>query len=164
MRGAPSKYNPEICDKICDAISTSSKSLRTICKELEITTMTVLRWLSDPEKKEFCLQYARAKQEQADFMVEEIIDIADNCAHDTIIVKTKNGIEHEQENKEWVNRSRLRIESRKWIASKLKPKKYGDKLDVTSDGEKLNPIIVKFIEDGDNDSSAKVDELSKDNT
>ena len=45
-------------------------------------------------------------------------------------------------NSEYVQRSRIRIDTRKWIASKLKPKKYGDKVDVTTDGEKINTPVI----------------------
>jgi hypothetical protein len=46
------------------------------------------------------------------------------------------------ENKEWTNRSRLRIDARKWVASKLKPKVYGDKTDITSGGEQLKQTTI----------------------
>lgn len=71
-------------------------------------TSTVFRWLAKHE--DFREQYARAREEQAETHADEIIDIADDFADDP-------------------NSRRVRIDARKWIASKLKPKKYGDKTD-----------------------------------
>ena len=86
---------------------------------------TVFNWFgSHPE---FLQQYARAKEESADALAEEILDIADDGSNDWMIRHDKDGEEGWQLNGEHVQRSRLRVDSRKWIASKLKPKKYGDK-------------------------------------
>jgi len=135
----PEIYSKEIANKICARIASSSKSLRTICKDEGMPDVaTVLRWLRD-DKDGFCTQYTRAKEEQADFMIEEMIDIADDGTND--FIDTEKG---KQENKEVVNRSRLRVDTRKWIASKLKPKKYGDKVDVTSGGEKIEATVIKW--------------------
>jgi hypothetical protein len=96
----------------------------------------------------FLAQYTRAKEEQADLMCEEMLEIADDGTNDTMI--TDFGL---KENKEWTNRSRLRVETRKWLASKLKPKKYGEKLDVTSGNEKLQPMIINW--NGENSTDTK---------
>ena len=136
--GRPTKFTQELADKICETISTSSKGLRTICSENDISTPTLLKWLS--ENEQFSIQYARAKELQADYLVEEMLSIADDSSSDTI--STEFG---EKENKEWVNRSRLKCDTRKWIASKLAPKKYSDKVDFTTGGEKLTaPIIIEW--------------------
>jgi hypothetical protein len=142
--GAPTKYNQELVTAICEQISTTHKGLRTICKELNINVSSVLNWLNDKDKPEFLVQYTRAKEEQADLLTEQMIEIADDGTNDTIQIEGKNGKLVDVEDKEWTNRSRLRVETRKWIASKLKPKKYGDKLDLTTGGEKLNIPILSF--------------------
>lgn len=139
--GRPNIYTDKLANDICAEIASSSKSLRTICKDIDVSVATILSWLRD--KPEFLAQYTRAKEEQADFLIEEMIDIADDGSNDLMTI-TKGNIEYEQENKEVTNRSRLRVETRKWIASKLKPKKYGDKLDVTTAGDKLSSFNVGF--------------------
>lgn len=121
---------------ICKKLATSNKSLKTVCKELKIDIGKVLEKLA--ENGNFTLQYARAKQDQADYLAEEIIEIADDISNDTIIDPETGKA---KENKEWVNRSRLRVDARKWVAAKLKPKKYSDKIDVSHSGE----IEVKQI-------------------
>lgn len=118
-------FTPELGDKICNDISTSNLGLRAICKNNGVDYSTFKRWVVDNES--FRAQYARAKEEQAEMLVEDMLDIADDSSNDTI--ETEKG---PIPNNEWINRSRLRVDTRKWIASKLLPKKYGDKLDVTA--------------------------------
>jgi hypothetical protein len=79
-------------------------------------------WLSD--KPEFSAQYARAKDLQADFMRDSLLPIADDTSGDELI--TKNGV---IENREFVNRSKIRIETRMWIMERLSPKKYGKQVE-----------------------------------
>lgn len=129
-----SKYTQEIADQICVLVATTSKSMRTICKEVGIDYQTHLNWFrSHPEYFE---QYARAKEDQSDLLIEEMIEIADDSSQDEI--DTEFGTKM---NSEYVQRSRIRIDTRKWIASKLKPKKYGDKVDVTTGGDKITNVI-----------------------
>ena len=150
--GRPTIFTWEIADKICEEIATSSKSLKSICSvEGMPAVRTVLSWLSkgnkddaEPFLKDFVHQYARAREEQADFLAEEILEIADDGSNDLMTI-VKGDASYEQENKEVTNRSKLRVEARKWIASKLKPKKYGDKLDLG--GEVQQTIVVKFQDD-----------------
>jgi hypothetical protein len=86
---------------------------------------TVFNWLR--VHPEFVEQYARAKEESADALAEEILDISDDGSNDWMVRHGKDGEESWVVNGEHVQRSRLRVDSRKWIASKLKPKKYGDR-------------------------------------
>lgn len=129
-RGRPSTYTDEKAKKICELTSTSHKSLKTICDELNIPVRTVLDWLAS--NTDFSQKYARAKDEQADFLVEELMEIADDSSKDTLI-DPETGKKYE--NKEWTNRSRLRVDTRKWIASKLKPRKYSERIDLNHSGE-----------------------------
>jgi hypothetical protein len=141
--GAPEVFTQEMADRICEHISTTTNSLRTICNMDGMPSVrTVLRWLRE-DKEGFCAQYARAKEEQADFMTEEMIEIADDGTNDLMTVE-KGDTSYEVENKEVTNRSKLRVETRKWIASKLKPKKYGDKTGVELTGKDGGPIETKF--------------------
>lgn len=143
--GRPELFNQELADKVLEAIATSQKSLRTICSEEGMPSVTtVLKWLRE-DKNGFATQYARAKEEQADLLVEDMLDIADDGTNDFMTI-TKGDISYNVEDKEVTNRSKLRVETRKWIASKLKPKKYGEKIDLTTGGEKIKtePTIIKW--------------------
>lgn len=138
--GRPEIWDQVIADRICAEISTSCKSLRTICLDEGMPSVgTVLKWLRE-DKENFLAQYTRAKEEQADFMAEEMIDIADDGTNDTL--HTDKGA---LENKEWTNRSKLRVETRKWIASKLKPKKYGDKVTQELTGADGAPLVTQSV-------------------
>ena len=138
----PEIYTPEIAAHICEQIATTTKSLRTICYEENMPSVgTVLKWMND-DKNGFLAQYARAKESQADMMADEMIDIADETNHDTIT--TEDG--REIQNSEWINRSRLRVDTRKWIASKLKPKKYGDRITQELTGADGGPIHITGME------------------
>lgn len=142
-KGHPTIFNDAIAGLICEQIATTAKSLRTICKEKGMPAIrTVMYWLSEgdredgkPEFKRFLQQYTRAREMQADHMADEMVEIADNSKGDE---KPFVGI-----NK--IHRDRLRIESRKWIASKLKPKKYGEKIDLNHSGgvEVVKQFVIK---------------------
>jgi hypothetical protein len=126
--GRPEIFTPELALAICEQISTTSKSLKTICLDENMPSVgTILKWLNE-DKEGFLGQYDRAKQNQAEFMAEEMIDIADDGSNDFMTITGKGGQEYEVENKEVTSRSRLRVDTRKWLLSKLKPKKYGDKV------------------------------------
>lgn len=93
-------------------------------------------------------RYARASQNRADAIFEDILDIADNRGNDTFTDSEGN----EMVDHAVIQRDRLRVDARKWAASKLAPKKYGDKIDVTSDGEKISVPILSF-DPFDNDAT-----------
>jgi hypothetical protein len=139
--GRPTKFTQDLADLICKKISTSNHGLRQICEmpDINLDVSTVMDWARN--NKEFSQQYAKAKQEQADFLADEIIQIADDATNDFMTI-TKGDVTYNVENKEWTNRSRLRIDARKWVASKLKPKVYGDKTDITSGGEQLKQTTI----------------------
>jgi hypothetical protein len=88
------------------------------------------------ESKGFAEQYARAREAQMEAMADEILEIADDGSNDFMTV-TKGDLEYNVENKEVTNRSRIRVDARKWLMSKLNPKKYGDRMqqDVNLSGE-----------------------------
>lgn len=144
--GRPSKYSEELVNEICRRISTGSDGLNKICEEKDMpSTVTVYGWLNNPKYIEFLNKYVRAREEQADLLADEIIQIADETSKDTLLIK-QHGVLTEVENKEWINRSRLRVDARKWKASKLAPKKYGDKVDITSAGQPVKTYVIELSE------------------
>ena len=117
----PSDYTPELGDIICSELA-DGKSMRAVCLPDEMPDKaTVFRWIRT--KEGFRDQYARAKEESADALTDEMLDIADDSELDY----TKTDDDGVKLNSENIQRSRLRIDTRKWLASKLKPKKFGDK-------------------------------------
>ncbi len=127
--GRPSKYTQEIADELCSELA-QGKSLRTVCKSPDMpSTVAVFSWFRTNE--EFLNQYTRAKEESADALSDEMIDIADDANNDYMENIGKDGqSEGYKLNGDHVRRSHLRIETRKWLASKLKPKRYGNNVSV----------------------------------
>ncbi len=120
-RGRPSDFTEELADIICERIADGA-SLRSICAADDMPNKsTVFRWLA--AHKGFADQYTRAREEQAETLADEIVQIADDGSNDTYLDR----LGKERVNTDVISRSKLRVDARKWVASKLKPKKYGDK-------------------------------------
>lgn len=102
---------------------------------------TVMLWLLDENKKGFSEQYEKACNARAELMFEELLEIADDGTNDWMEKESKDG-EIIVLNSEHIQRSRLRVDTRKWFLSKIMPKKFGEKteVDVTSGGEKITGI------------------------
>ena len=103
-KGAPPKYTPELADDFCERIATSSMGVHAICKQEGMPgARTIFQWLTDEDKKDFQHKYARAKELQAEYMAEEILDIADDGRNDLMTVTYGNDT-YEKEDKEVTNR------------------------------------------------------------
>lgn len=117
--GRPSKYSEKAANEVCTWI-INGKSLRSYCAQKgKPSVPTVYKWLADNEK--FLKLYTRARQDQADTLSDEIIDIADSESDP--------------------NKARVRVDARKWVASKLRPQKYGDK----GQGDADNPLHIQIV-------------------
>jgi hypothetical protein len=121
----------ELFDAICESIIIG-KSLRKALNEVDLPAKTFFIWLREDETKS--KQYAQAATERAELMFEDMLDIADDGRND--FIESEDGTRLNSEN---IQRSRLRVDTRKWALSKMMPKKYGDKLDLTTGGEKIQP-------------------------
>ncbi|MGH7240644.1 MAG: terminase small subunit protein [Candidatus Saccharimonadales bacterium] len=137
--GRPTLFSPKMCQAICSQIA-EGRSLREICQGDDFPVKsTVMRWLFEEDKKGFQDQYARAREIQAESMADELLSIADDGANDFM---ERNGVQ--MVDKEALGRSRLRIDTRKWVASKLLPKKYGEKLETTLKGDPTAPLSISI--------------------
>lgn len=154
MTGRPSDFTDEIAIAICEELA-AGKSLREICKaEGMPDRSTVFRWLAKYDS--FRDQYARAREVQAELYADEIVDISDDGTNDWMQRQNGDNPPILVPNHEHISRSKLRVDSRKWLLSKLLPKKYGDKVtqEVTgADGGPIaHSIAVKFVKPDGNDS------------
>jgi hypothetical protein len=114
-----SKYTDELADEICERLSLG-ESLNAICKDDHMPSeMTVRRWAVH-DVQGFASKYAHAREAQADHYADEIVTIADTA--------------------EDANLARLRVDARKWFASKVAPKRYGDKVTQEHTGPDGGPI------------------------
>jgi hypothetical protein len=117
MMGRPSSYSKELAEAICFEIATTLKGIRSVCEAEGMPHFTtVVRWLQS--KQEFRDMYAAAKAMQQDFEADEMKAIADDDNRDDLIK---------------VQRDKLRVDTRKWLASKLAPKVYGERNHVDID-------------------------------
>ena len=125
--GRPTLYTPELAETICQRLA-EGESLRHICKADDFPDhSTVTQWVVQ-DREGFSNQYARARQAQALLWADEIVSIADN-----------------KEPTEIHQRSRLRVDTRKWLLSKVLPKVYGDKVLIGGDGG--DPIKIEDVND-----------------
>lgn len=132
--GRPTIYSKDLADDICLRIS-AGESVRNIVKDPTMpASTTIFRWLFDDNNKGFREQYTLARNIQAELTFEELQEIADEA--DNVIQGD------DKSDGARVQAKKLRVDTRKWAISKMLPKKYGDKLDVTSGGERLpTPIL-----------------------
>lgn len=131
----PTTYTQELATQICARIA-EGESVRSIVRDKEMpSSSSIFRWLLDEDKKEFWEQYEKARNIQAELMFEELLDIADDEEKD-------------------VMRSRLRVDTRKWYLSKVLPKKFGDKLDVTTKDKELPTPLLYVIRDNNSDAQS----------
>ena len=129
--GRPSTYTAEMAATICGRIA-DGESLRAICLDDAMPARSaVFKWLN--EQPDFADQYARAREAQAEVLFEDILSIADDRSGDVKMVG-REGEEREICDTEFVQRAKLRVDTRKWMAGKLAPKKYGEKLELEHSG------------------------------
>lgn len=139
MTGRSSEFTQEIADLICKRLA-NGESLRKICLSEDMPCQTtVFKWLS--QQPPFAEQYARAREAQADALFDECLDIADDGSND--YMAGKEG-EDDRYNGDAVQRSKLRIETRRWMAGKLRPKKYGEKLEVDNN-HNFDPAVAEWL-------------------
>jgi hypothetical protein len=145
--GRPEVWTPEkrqeAIDSILARIATSRDSIATICEGDETlpSETTFFKWKREDEK--LSQDYAHAKDAQADLIFAEMLDIADDGRNDWMTVK--RGEETvEVENKEAIGRSRVRLDTRKWVLGKLRPKQFGDLIKQEITGKDGGAVEIKL--------------------
>lgn len=119
-RGRPSLLTPESEQDIMEAVARG-KSLVSISEIPGMPAYHTMRtWIR--ENEHFQNLYARAKEDAADFLAEDLLSIADDGRNDTF-TDTDGNVHVDQD---VIQRSKLRVDARKWLAAKLRPKRYGD--------------------------------------
>lgn len=128
------KYSDALARRICEQIMAKD-SLKNICRNPRMPSFqTVIRWLADPRLTDFREMYYYARRVAAELYVDEIFEIADDGSNDWMEKTNKDGdVIGIVPDNEAIQRSRVRIDTRKWFASKMVPRIYGDKVDVALD-------------------------------
>jgi hypothetical protein len=139
-QGRPSSYTVEKGDEICRRMA-SGQSLREVCRADDMPSLpTVLRWAeSFPSFRE---QYVRAREALLEHWAEEIVEISDDGSNDWQTRQDAEGNETKVLDHEHIQRSRLRVDTRKWLLSKLAPRKYGEKLSAELTGPDGKPLAA----------------------
>ena len=122
--GRPSIYTPEIAAEICQRVE-AGESVRSICRSEAMPNEATVRLWARENREGFYPQYARAMETRIDCLADEILEIADNASSEN------------------VQAARLRVDIHKWLMSKIAPKRFGDKLDLTHASPE--GVSVKFI-------------------
>lgn len=166
MARPPEPFDEVVADAICELLM-QGWSLRRVLKEgsgeliddkgkfIQMpTTRVFFRWLRENEK--FREQYAYAKEEAADAQYEELSDIADDAIGQAKSVDPKAA-------GAVVQAHRLKADNLKWQMSKMKPKRYGEKLDLTSDGKRIktSPLVISNIRPRNAETKQKAKRSSK---
>jgi hypothetical protein len=136
--GRPSTFTPEIGHEICHRLA-QGETLRSICRDDHLPLdLTVREWAwKDPT---FASQYVQARDRGLDRMADELLDISDDGSNDWMERETKRGTIETVVDREAIERSRLRVDTRKWYLAKLAPKRYSERVELTSaDGQALFP-------------------------
>ena len=113
--GRPTDYTKELGEEMCSLIADGNSVSKICAMDGMPAAKSFFRWLRLHE--EFRHNYEASKEEQADRFVEQMLEIADDAEPENVQV------------------ARLRLDTRKWIASKFKPKRYGDKITQEQIGE-----------------------------
>lgn len=122
-------FTQELADSILAGLA-EGKSLRAVCREPNMPSpSTVLEWAE--KHPEFGEQYTRTRARSYLLLAEEIIDISDE---ETTTVRHGDDEVTVAFDATAVARNRLRVDTRKWMLSKMLPKVYGDKLDLNHSG------------------------------
>lgn len=124
--GRPTTYNETIAAQICVRLA-NGEPMTKICRDESMPAQsTVYLWLS--KYPAFVEMYTRAREDQADTLADEIVAIADEPVRgEKRVIKANGDIEVIEA--DMVDHRRLRVDARKWVAAKLKPRKYGDRIE-----------------------------------
>ena len=142
----PSILNPKMARDICSRIA-AGESLRSICSDEDMPDKSsVMLWVAT-DRDGFSDQYEKACLARAHFWADELLDIADDGSNDWMERTDKEGESIGwQVNGDAIQRSRLRVDARKWLLSKMLPK-FADKqqIDHTTQGDKLPTPVFNFV-------------------
>jgi hypothetical protein len=145
-RGRPTLYTEAVAAEVCSRLATG-ETLRCICKDEHIpAASTVIGWALE-DREGFSERYARAREMQREVWADEITDISDDGSNDWMKRENKDGSDAYLLNGEHVQRSKLRVDSRKWLLSKLEPKKYGDRTHIEATGKDGKDLIPEKRDD-----------------
>jgi hypothetical protein len=153
-KGGRPKTPPEdvarLMQAVCERVA-KGELVKYAAKEEGTSAQRIREWALLPE---YSALYARARESQAHALAEEALEIADG--EDGLTALYEEAAEHAMDEAKTeaakqaarslatniITRDRMRLDARKWLTSKIAPKLFGDKVDLTSDGEKLSGVVI----------------------
>lgn len=135
--GRPSSFTDQMANLICIRLA-EGESLNKICKEEGMPDKaTVFRWLATDAS--FCDKYARARELQAETQFDELIDIVDQPPELSYVTGKDGELIEVKFDSSYVAWMKLRVDTRKWTAARMAPKKYAE---YRQPEEKVDSMIV----------------------
>lgn len=141
-RGRPTDFSAEVASAICSELA-KGRSLRDVCADEAMPAESTVRAWALEDRDGFSAQYARAREIGYHSMADELMEIADDARNDWMERRGEDDAGW-QANGEHIQRSRLRVDTRKWMLSKALPKLYGDKVALT-DGDG-GPFTINVVQ------------------
>jgi len=126
--GRPSIYTLELAAEVCRRME-AGESVRSICRSEDMPDEATVRLWARENREGFSAQYAMASETRMDCLADEILEIADDRSGDPA-------------------RDRLRLDSRKWLMSKVAPKRWGDRTIHMGDPDAplvVEKVVVEFV-------------------
>jgi hypothetical protein len=159
--GGQTVYTQEAADEICRRLA-EGETLRQVCRSEHLPgESTVRNWVAD-DREGFSAQYARAREAGYVRMAEELLEIADDGSNDWMERENSDGSSVTVVDHEHIQRSRLRVETRKWILAKALPKIYGEKIQIDARHEHVNGLSDAELERIASGSSERASEATGD--
>lgn len=144
-KGRPSTFSAEIAAEICRRLA-DGQTLREVCRDEGMPPESTVRLWALDDRDGFAAQYARAREIGYFSMADELLEVADDARNDWMQRSDDNGGISWQVNGEHIQRSRLRVDTRKWMLSKALPKVFGDKVTQEHVGDPDRPVEIRKIE------------------
>ena len=141
--GSTPTVTQQVIDRVCVAISIGQSLRRILATDPTLPPATTIL-TAIGKNPAWMAQYAHARSRGHDAMAEEIIDIADQprIGDRTEVRQDKDGnvLDRRVTTADMVDRAKLQCDTRRWLLSKMAPKRYGDRLELAGDGD--NPITL----------------------
>ena len=139
--GRPTLFTEELAVEICLRLS-EGESLRQICRDDHMPhPSTVIKWAVE-DRDGFNKQYVSARAQQVEHWADEIIEISDDGTNDWMERETKSGRTVQSVDHEYINRSKLRVDTRKWLMERMAPKRFGPKVQTEIGGTVVHAVKV----------------------
>lgn len=145
-QGRPSTFTAELATEICRKLS-EGQTLREVCRHESLPSESTVRGWALDDREGFSAQYTRAREIGYLAMADELLEVADDGRNDWIERQDEDSKASFVLNGEHVQRSRLRVDTRKWMLSKALPKIFGDRVTQEHTSDPANPVqVIQRIE------------------